>query len=68
MGFHVGFIFVSSLTHGTCIQSVPCGRVKRAGRADLHDQKWVVGVDGTLWGWGFGESQDVAVVFETGSW
>lgn len=31
-------------------------KVGGGGGADLHHQKWVVGVDSTFWGWGFGES------------
>lgn len=46
--FYVGFIFVSSLIHGICIQSVPwCA----CGWEDLYHQKWVMGVDSTFWGW-----------------
>ena len=58
LGNHDGFIF-----HGfpfypmapVCSES-PGGWIKVRG-PDLHHQKWVPGVDNTLWGWDLGESQ-----------
>lgn len=51
-----GFIFVSFLTHGACIQSVIWWLVQGEG-PDLHHWECVTGVDNTLWGWDLGESQ-----------
>lgn len=68
LGFHVGLVFVFSLTY---ISSRFLGGWVRMGvvvGTDLHHQRWVRGVDSALWGRGFREVQNAAVVFETGSW
>ena len=52
LGHHAGFIFVSSPTMapesgGHLVAGSGCG-----GGPDLYPQKWVMGADNILWGWG----------------
>lgn len=50
MGFHVGFVFVFSLIHVSRQFLGGWVKVGVVVGADLHHQKWAMGVDNTLWG------------------
>lgn len=50
MGFHIGLVFVFSLTW---VSSWFLGGWVKMGAVvgtDLHHQKWVMGIDSALWG------------------